>query len=139
LAREETTLADDEDYCRYRAAQFAKGEMLSFVARLRDDDRFVGVASLKHTPNKEWSLGFWVATPEAGRGYATEAARAVMNYAFSELKAPHLTSFHHAGNIGSQCVLEKLGFARTEIRPQTSLILGEHLDEWHYFLPRPLM
>lgn len=52
-----------------------------------------------------WSLRskFW------GRGFATEAARASINYAFTELDQPHVISLIHPENAASIRVAERLG------------------------------
>jgi RimJ/RimL family protein N-acetyltransferase len=49
-----------------------------------------------------------------GRGYATEAARACLRYAFDRLEAPAVVASVDAKNLASRRVLEKLGFARRE-------------------------
>ena len=62
--------------------------------------------------------------PEFGRqGYATEALRRVIAYAFGELKARALFARHHPSNEGSRRVLAKLGFRYThdEFLIQTEL------------------
>lgn len=46
-----------------------------------------------------------------GRGYATEAARAVTELGFTRFSIPRIVAGHHPDNHGSQRVLEKLGFA----------------------------
>ena len=51
-----------------------------------------------------FALAYW------GRGYATEAARACLNYAFEELGAPRIVASTDPKNLASQRVLEKLGF-----------------------------
>lgn len=45
-----------------------------------------------------------------GRGYATEAARACLRYAFEKLHAPSVIASINAENLASQRVLEKIGF-----------------------------
>ena len=52
-----------------------------------------------------WTLKreFW------GKGYATEAARRSLEYAFSELDKPHVISLIHADNHASIRVAERLG------------------------------
>lgn len=52
-----------------------------------------------------WTLhrSFW------GRGYATEAARAALHYAFTELGQPHVVSLIHPDNSRSIRVAERLG------------------------------
>lgn len=45
-----------------------------------------------------------------GRGYATEAGRACLSYAFNELNAQQIVASTYAENLASQRVLEKIGF-----------------------------
>lgn len=58
------------------------------------------------------TLGYWIARPYQGRGYATEAAEAVVGHWFATTAADDLTSGHFEGNHPSFHVLEKLGFIR---------------------------
>jgi len=54
-------------------------------------------------------IGWRIAYAHWGKGYATEAARAVTTHAFSELKLDEIVSFTAAGNRRSRRVMEKLG------------------------------
>ena len=58
-----------------------------------------------------------------GQGYAPEAARAVVEYAFHTLGVKALFAGHNPGNAASRRVLEKLGFRYThdEYYPPTGL------------------
>lgn len=58
------------------------------------------------------TLGFWIAKEAQGRGYATEAAEAVVGHYFAATGAEELNSGHFEGNYPSFHVLEKLGFVR---------------------------
>ena len=58
-------------------------------------------------------LGYWYGKPFWGRGYATEAAEAVVTHAFDALGAVELTSGYYVDNPASGRVLEKLGFQKT--------------------------
>jgi ribosomal-protein-alanine N-acetyltransferase len=55
-------------------------------------------------------LGFWLGRPWWGRGYATEAARAVVQHGFKVHRLPGFTSAHFVDNPASGRVLAKLGF-----------------------------
>ncbi|MFY9899061.1 MAG: GNAT family N-acetyltransferase [Xanthobacteraceae bacterium] len=55
-------------------------------------------------------LGYWLGVPFWGRGYATEAARALIDYAFAELGHDALSSGARVSNPASRRVLEKCGF-----------------------------
>lgn len=66
----------------------------------------VGVIGIAHT------LGYWLARQYQGRGYATEAAHALVGHYFATTDAEHIESGHFEGNHPSFHVLEKLGFVR---------------------------
>jgi RimJ/RimL family protein N-acetyltransferase len=54
-------------------------------------------------------LGYDLRSDAWGQGYATEAACAVRDYAFSVLRLPQLISLIRVGNLASQRVAEKVG------------------------------
>lgn len=58
-------------------------------------------------------LGYWLGAPFRARGYATEAARAVIDHAFGELGLDEITSSARVTNAPSRRVLEKCGFQWT--------------------------
>ena len=69
-------------------------------------------------------LGYWIARPFWGRGYATEAATAVVDIART-LRLPRLVGSHFIDNPASGRVLEKLGFEPTGVTaPRASLGRG---------------
>jgi RimJ/RimL family protein N-acetyltransferase len=72
---------------------------------LKAEDRYIGRAGLHSA-----GIAFYIARPYWGRGFATEAARAVVDHAFRELKLPRITASVETGNAASVRVLEKLGF-----------------------------
>jgi RimJ/RimL family protein N-acetyltransferase len=58
-------------------------------------------------------LGYWLAPDAWGRGYATEAGRAVVALARHTLRLDRLEAAHFADNPASARVLAKLGFRPT--------------------------
>lgn len=59
-----------------------------------------------------FEIGYWVRTSESGKGYASESTNALIRYAFNALSAKKVVICHVDGNIGSQRVIEKLGFQK---------------------------
>jgi ribosomal-protein-alanine N-acetyltransferase len=55
-------------------------------------------------------LGYWLAEPHWGRGYATEAAHAIADHHFASPGNRSLTASYFPGNAASGRILEKLGF-----------------------------
>jgi [ribosomal protein S5]-alanine N-acetyltransferase len=57
----------------------------------------------------EADIGYELAAQHWGRGYATEAARAMLHFGFTDLGLHRIWSWCLADNVGSARVLEKLG------------------------------
>ena len=74
---------------------------------------FVGCCGLKPRSADVHELGFYFLPEQQGRGYASEAARGVIAFAFGVLGAKALFAGHHPDNAASQRTLEKLGFRYT--------------------------
>ncbi len=71
-----------------------------------------GIAKLDgQTPE----IGYWLAVPFWGKGYATEAARAVIDHAFGELGYDTLLAGARVSNPASRRVLQKCGFQWTGV------------------------
>jgi ribosomal-protein-alanine N-acetyltransferase len=98
-------------------------------------------------PNKVMELGYWIAEPYWGRGLAVEASRAVLDFAFRELKPERMQARVIAGNDPSRRVLEKLRFWYEGTLRQVLLRRGNQEDvmlysllrtEWHEAAEQPV-
>lgn len=73
-------------------------------------DGVVGAIGLRlSAPQLHAELGYWIGVPWWGRGYATEAATAVIRHALRTLGLKRVHAHHMAGNPASGAVLEKAG------------------------------
>jgi RimJ/RimL family protein N-acetyltransferase len=86
----------------------------SFLITLADGT-LVGGCGIHVSSGGEQELGYWIGVPYWGRGYATEAARAVLDHAFEALRCEQLTSGARVSNPASRRVLEKCGFQWTGV------------------------
>jgi RimJ/RimL family protein N-acetyltransferase len=68
---------------------------------------------LRDGPTPE--LGYWLGAPYWGQGFATEAARAVIDHAFADLGHDALQAGARVSNPASRRVLEKCGFQWTGV------------------------
>jgi RimJ/RimL family protein N-acetyltransferase len=92
--------------------------------RTHGSPQLIGSAGLGRNPDGAVELGYWIARPHWGLGYATEAARAVVDVARS-LRLRRLTASHFIDNPASGRVLHKLGFRPSGIiAPRYSLGRG---------------
>ena len=86
---------------------------------------YIGCCGLKvRSEPDSYEIGFYLKKPFHGKGYAAEAAREIIRYAFDKLKAESLFAGHHPHNEASRGLLGKLGFAyvRDEYYPPTGLM-----------------
>jgi RimJ/RimL family protein N-acetyltransferase len=83
------------------------------------DGVLVGRIGLRRVP-AEWNhpmsglfeVGWMLARPAWGRGYATEAAQAMLAWGFQVLDLPRVWSWTDAANLRSQAVMRRLGLTR---------------------------
>jgi RimJ/RimL family protein N-acetyltransferase len=97
--------ADDAE--RFIAAVNRQDGEATFVTTL--DGELIGVCGVA-TREDTAEIGFWVGQPFWGAGYATEAARAVVDYAFNDLGHQALAAGARVSNPVARRVLEKCGF-----------------------------
>ncbi len=84
-----------------------------FLVTLRDKTVIgaCGITAQEQTPE----LGYWLGVPYWGKGYATEALHAAIDYAFTDLAHEALQAGCRVTNPASRRVLEKCGFQWTGV------------------------
>ena len=87
------------------------GADYSFAVTRAMDGALIGMCSTERGENGAWEFGYWYGKSYWGQGYATEAARPVMRFAFEDMGAERLTAGWFDDNPASGRVLRKLGFA----------------------------
>jgi RimJ/RimL family protein N-acetyltransferase len=86
----------------------------------QESDRFVGRSGLKYWSQFEETEIGWALHAEArGRGYATEAARAVLDWASPQFDVPYFTAMIRPDNTASIAVAERLNMS--PLRPDKLL------------------
>ena len=114
------------DHAREFAARSQDPRYPAFLLTLPDDQgsRLVGCSGLGQTATGI-EIGYWIARPYWGRGYATEGARGVLEVA-RLLGHSRIESGHYVDNPASGRVLRKLGFQPTgKVKPRACLARGE--------------
>ena len=94
-----------------------------------ESDRLIGCVGLDSYESflSSAEIGYWLRTDRAGRGLMTEAAGAVVDFAFGELNLHRIELHADTRNAASIRVAEKLGFARVGLLREGER--GE--DGWH--------
>lgn len=108
------------------------GEYVEFAVELGEAS--IGTVGLKRSSklNKVAEVG-WALDPKyGGKGYATEATAAFMDWCFRNLDLHRFTSVCDARNTGSYKLMERLGMRREALHLKSSLIKGEWVDDFVY-------
>jgi RimJ/RimL family protein N-acetyltransferase len=109
---EEQTLQSAEVRCRRAKANFLLRTDLAYAALEKETGRLVGSVGLHRT---DWELpssevGYWLRSSAVGKGYASEAVRAVSGWAIAELRVARLELITLEDNVASRAVAERCSF-----------------------------
>jgi [ribosomal protein S5]-alanine N-acetyltransferase len=106
------TLQQSRENLEQWIAEYQKYGVSKWAVVLRSTEEFIGRCGMTLEQIEgvaEWELGWTFARRFWGKGYATEAALAAMNYWFRVLQKPRLTSLVHPLNVASVRVATRLG------------------------------
>lgn len=123
-----TDLMADPDFMRFSLGTFSRQQTAAFLdkGRARDRDGLPSQFAVVFRENnqligycgffaqivddvEELEIGYRIDPAYWNRGIATEAARAVRDYAFAELRLARIISLIHPDNVASRRVAEKNG------------------------------
>ncbi|HKX44784.1 MAG TPA: GNAT family N-acetyltransferase [Burkholderiaceae bacterium] len=102
------------------------------------DGAFLGWCCLvKWSPDyRSATMGYCLGEAAWGQGFATEAARTLLHWAFDTLDLNRVQAETDTRNKASSRVLEKLGFVREGTLREDCIVDGEVSDSWVYGLLR---
>lgn len=99
-----------------------------FAVTLRNTAEFIGCVGLHvKADHGHAELGYWIGVPYWGRGYATEAAAAVVRFGFETLPLNRIFANHFSRNAMSGRVLQKIGMRHEGT-------LRQHLKKWDEYV-----
>jgi RimJ/RimL family protein N-acetyltransferase len=105
------TAADAEQFVQW--VNSSGGEMALLITL--PNDTLIGAVGLNLLDGPAPEIGYWLGAPYWGQGYATEAVRAVIDYAFTALDHDALQAGARVTNPASRRILEKCGFQWTGV------------------------
>jgi ribosomal-protein-alanine N-acetyltransferase len=123
------TEADARDFIAATEEDLSTGNELRLAIILRESDSLCGGVGLRiEAEHRRAELGYWIGVPYWGKGYATEAARAMVKHGFDSLGLHRIFAGHVAGNLASARVLKKIGMLHEGCQRSHNLKWGEFLD-----------
>ncbi|MGB8859819.1 MAG: GNAT family N-acetyltransferase [Ilumatobacteraceae bacterium] len=109
----------------------AEGEWISFAIEHAGEVIGDVVANI-HEGGGIAEIGFTIATAHHGRGYAGEAASAMVDHLIERHGVHRIVAGLDPGNVASMRVLEKLGMRKECLAPAAYCVRGEWVDDLRY-------
>jgi RimJ/RimL family protein N-acetyltransferase len=112
------------------------GAWYQLAACLRDTGEQIGDTAFRVLLDepKQGEIGFTLARPHHGRGYATEAVEGLLGYLFDSLTLHRVRAICDVENAPSARVLERLGFRREGQLLENTWFKGRWSSEYSYAL-----
>ncbi|HEX2954982.1 MAG TPA: GNAT family protein [Bacillota bacterium] len=131
----EPETANTEAQCRQKAEERSRGDEFLAVC-LKTNEKMIGHLYFSQTEPHEfytWELGYIFNPAYYGQGYATEACRRLIQYAFKELHAHRIIALCSPENTASWRLLERLSMRREGLFKKPAYFRTTHNGRplWH--------
>ncbi len=99
-----------------------------------ESNQIVGMIGLRNINRQDRNaeVGYWVGKAFQNRGYAGEALRLVLKFAFRKLRLARVYAVVHQKNVGSVRLLDRIGFVREGVWRKASFINRRWYDVYAY-------
>ena len=113
-------------YSQDHAVEFVRGiaDQRETVFLIEKDYAPIGMVGVDWCEPDAPELGYWLGVDHWGQGFATEAARAVIDFTFEQFDTPLMYSGARVANPASRNVLEKCGFQWSGVELHRFVSLG---------------
>lgn len=115
--------ADARQWIARHEPGFQDGVLVTLAITSRDGALLGAISLTVRVLHRTAELGYWVGKEHWGSGYATEAARALVGYAFDVMELRRVHAHHLTRNPASGRVMEKIGMRREGV-------LRAHVEKW---------
>lgn len=106
-------MADAEEFLAIASQTEAAALRLSITLKEGGDIVCGGATYEPRESGAEAEIGYWLAEPQWGKGYGTEAAHAMVDHAFEVAGYAKMVARYRLANDASRRILEGLGFVKT--------------------------
>ncbi len=113
------TKTDAAEYVQKIIGEYQKNGIARFAVILKENNKLIGFSGIKYRDTLEnnhvdfYDLGYRFAEAHWRKGFATEATLAWLDYGFNTMNLSTIYATAISENIGSNAVLQKLGFEFT--------------------------
>jgi RimJ/RimL family protein N-acetyltransferase len=144
---------NDPEVAKYQgwSAPYSRAKAVAFVREMStavpEPDRWLQVAlelsssaemigdvafSIRKDDERQATIGYSLARPFWGQGFAFEAVSGLLGYLFDEMKLHRVTAELDIRNVSSWKLLDRLGFRREAHLVEHAYYNGAYVSEYHY-------
>lgn len=118
--------------------RYEEGRCYRWGITLREDDSLIGIIELLRFDEAAGSCSFAYMLGEDfwGKGYGTEALKAVIAFAFAKMQIASITADHFTANPASGAVMKKAGMQFSRIIPEKYEKDGIRYDAAEYVITK---
>ena len=127
------TMEDTEKFVSFAVSEWAKEDPEDMEYVILFNGEIIGGVNLERfEETRNYEIGWTIRKDQRGKGFATEAAKALIDHAFEVLKADRVQAHCDSRNTASEKVMKKLGMTLeddtgTRFYPKTGVTSGEYL------------
>ncbi len=130
------SITDIENKIQENISNFDNKIGINWIIKIKESDEAIGYMGIwrvdKH--NNRGEIGYAIKKEFWNKGIASEAARTIINYGFSQMELNTIMANTNPKNLASQSLLKKLGFVQEALFRQDYFFDGKYLDSAIYGL-----
>jgi ribosomal-protein-alanine N-acetyltransferase len=111
---------------------FEENQVFDLAIERLKDEKVIGLVTVIRKHHQKVEIGYALGIEHRGQGYATEAAKALIEYCFSEIKLHRVQAIASSGNPASWRVVERLGMKREGQLREANIKNGKWCDLLYY-------
>jgi RimJ/RimL family protein N-acetyltransferase len=122
---------DARSWVKMSKEAFENNAGYTFAIRNKEG-QIMGAIGLHDREDDKAELGYWIGIPYWNKGYVTEAAKAIIDFGFDELKLNKIFATHFLHNPASGRIMEKIGMKKEAVLIKEVKKDGEYFDLVRY-------
>ncbi len=127
-----TKLQDTKDFIQSGSSNFVEGKSLGAVIIYKDEIVGIGGFNAINSASKTAYIGYWLGQEYQGNGIMTRVAKALTDYALTELKLNKVEIRVATENHKSRSIPERLGYTQEGTIRQAEWLYDRYVDHVVY-------
>jgi ribosomal-protein-alanine N-acetyltransferase len=129
------TEQDGQKFIDWYQKRFIEKLAIRWGIALKGNNNIIGTIGFNNfTNNHRANIGYDLQTEYWNKGYVTEALKTIIDFGFNQLKINRIEAEVMIGNLASERILDKLGFAKEGVLRQWLYWNNKHYDMTMYSL-----